>query len=181
MWHLTSYHISKGLFSHIVQDECLEAHNEYIKLNYDSEPEWTKEIDEIIIDPGGLMRANGSKSKIIIDDNDLFTINNEHILIAINYYFNIDILSDAIDRIETSREKNEGYTVRFIDDNVLKVYLPYMILVMTPDTYMSIAGAMEKLYLKGVNAYLELVSQLPDEHFEFALGEPFMSDDVAEA
>lgn len=180
MWHLVTYHMSKGLFSHIVEDSCLEEHNKYIKEKYDAEPEWTKEVDQINLDPGGMMRTNGSQTVIDTEDECKFVVNDEHIIPAIEYYFSIDLLINASER-RIDGEDDSGYTVRIIKDDIIKVYQPFMILVMRADMYMDIAGSIEKLYLKGLNSYLELVSTLPDEYFESILLNSFGDYEMAEA
>lgn len=181
MWHLVTYHMSKGLFSHIVEDSCLEEHNEYIKDKYDAVPEWTKEIDEISLDPGGMMLANGGKTAIETSDGCRFVLNNEHILAAVSYYFSMEILIDASERRINDPENDKGFTVRIIKDDIVKVYQPFMILVMRADMYMDICDSMERIYLKGLNAYFDLMATLPDEYFEHTLFNPIYSDEIPEA
>lgn len=173
--------MSKGLFSHIVEDSCLEEHNEYIKNKYDAVPEWTQEIKEINLDPGGMMLANGGKTAIETNDGCRFIINNEHILSAVSYYFSLEILIDASERRINDPENDEGYTVRIIKDDIVKVYQPFMILVMRADMYMELCDTMETLYMKGLNAYFDLMATLPDEYFEHTLFNPIFGDEIPEA
>ena len=173
--------MSKGLFSHIVEDSCLEEHNEYIKNKYDAEPEWTKEIDEITLDPGGMVLVNGSKTIIKTSDGCRLVLNNEHILAAVEYYFSLELLIDASERRMNIPEDDEGYTVRIIKDDIVKVYQPFMILVMRADMYMNVCDAMEKIYMKGLSAYFDLIETLPDEYFQHTLFNPSYSDEIAEA
>lgn len=181
MWHMTLYPLISGIFMHTVEDSCLDSHTEYIKETYGAVPDGTSEVDKIHIDPGGMMILDGGKTEIILPDGMIFTINDEHILAAVTVYFSIDILDDAAERKKGSRDLDSGYTVRFADDDVIKVYLPHNILVMTTDTYMNLAGELEKLYLKGLNAYMDLASSLPDEFFIMGLGDILFTDDVGEA
>ena len=180
MWHLVTYHMSKGLFSHIVEESCLEEHNEYIKEKYDAEPEWTKEMDQISLDPGGVSRSDGPKTVIVTEDNSKFVINDEHIMPVVESYFSIDLLIGASER-KLDEEDDRGYTVRIVRADIVKVYQPFMILVMRADMYMDVAGLMEKLYLKGLNSYLELISSLPDEYFQSILPDSLIGYEIAEA
>ena len=93
----------------------------------------------------------------------------------------MEILIDASERRINDPENDEGYTVRIIKDDMVKVYQPFMILVMRADTYMDIAASMEKLYLKGLYAYFDLAASLPDEYFESILLESIVGSEIAEA
>ncbi len=46
---------------------------------------------------------------------------------------------------------------------------------------MDLAGELEKLYLKGINAYMNLAAQLPDEYFVMGLGDALLTDEIGEA
>tara|TARA_B100000287_G_C20443926_1_gene706757 strand:+ start:45 stop:593 length:549 start_codon:yes stop_codon:yes gene_type:complete len=182
MWYLITYPIEKGLFSHLVEESCLEEHNKYIKEKYDAEPSWSKEIDKVRIDPGGIMLSNSEPSLIDLPDGSTAEINNEHILSVIDYYFSMDILADASDRIMNTPEEDKGYTVRVLKEDIIKVYQPYIILVMRADVYMHIATRIEKLYLKGLHAFYDMASILPDEFFiETMMLDALLSGEMAEA
>lgn len=181
MWHVLSYPFSKGIFKHTVEDECLEEHNKYIKETYETSPDSIGETNEILIDPGGMALVDGSKTTITLPNNMIFKLNDEHIMSAVIGYFSMEILNDAVDRYAGLRDLESGYTVRMMNDNIIKVYLPFNILVMTADTYMDLAGELEKLYLKGLNAYLSLASVMPDEYFILGLGDALVSDEIGEA
>mgnify|MGYP001231856611 CR=1 FL=1 len=166
---------------HTVEDGCLEIHSTYIKSTYDVVPDTERETNTIKIDPGGMALIDGDKSSITMKDGTVFEINNEHITSAVLGYFSLEILSDAVDRYHGFKDLSSGYTVRLLEDNVVKVYLPYNILVMNPDTYMDLAGELERLYLKGFNAYLELAASMPDEYFMMGLADGLGPEDIGEA
>ncbi len=182
MWYLVTYPIDKGLFSHVVEESCLEEHNLYIKEKYDAEPNWVKEIDMIRIDPGGIMLKDGGSQSFSIGGSDVATINDEHILTSIDYYFSLDLLGDALERMMNPEEDSKGYTVRVLKEDIVKVYQPYSILVMRADMYMFIAESIEKFYMAGLQAYYNLAPYLPDEYFiETMILDAMLYGDIAEA
>jgi hypothetical protein len=181
MWHTLSYPLDKGIFMHTVEDSCIDVHNAYIEETYDVTSDSSSETNEIRIDPGGMALIDGEKSTITSADGTIFNINNEHITSAVIGYFSIEILDDALERYIVIKDLDSGYTSRMLREDIVKVYLPYSILVMRVDTYLDLAGELEKLYFKGINAYLGLASFMPDEYFIMGLGEALVSDEIGEA
>ena len=174
------YPLLYGFFTHYVEDTALDLHNEYIKKKHNFEPIEPEEVSLITIDPGGMMRMNGPKETIELEDGCKFQINNEHILIAANFYFNIDLFEEAC-MVFGGMEPEYLMTIEIISDDIIKIHLPYSVLVMTIDRYAYLCDEFNKLYLEGVSSYMKLMGDLPSESFVNTLADYVSTDKVGEA
>ena len=174
------YPLIYGFFTHYVEDAALELHNEHVKKKHNFESIEPKEVSLVTIDPGGMMRMNGPKETIESEDGFRFQINNEHILAAANFYFNIELFEEAC-MVYGGMESEYLMTIEIISDDIIKVYLPYSVLVMTIDRYAYLCDQFNKLYLEGMNSYMNLIGDLPSENFVNTLADLVSTDKVGEA
>jgi hypothetical protein len=174
------YPLIYGFFTHYVEDAALELHTKSIKEKHNFKPVEPEEVSLITIDPGGMMRMNGPKETIELEDGFKFQINSEHVLIAANFYFNIGLFEEAC-MVFGGMESEYLMTIEVMSEDIVKVYLPYSVLVMTVDRYAHLCKEFNGLYLDGMNAYINLMGDLPSEHFVNTLANCVTSDDIGEA
>ena len=180
MWHLIRYPLIYGFFTHYVEECALDEHIKYIKEVHEYDPSESELVTKAIIDPGGMMRMNGPKVKLPMPKDFSFEINNEHILIAINFYFNEECFEEAC-LVYGGMKPIYNMTIELISESVIQVYLPYSVLVMSVDSYTHLCEEFDKVLVSGMGAYMDLMSDLPDEHFSHALSNLISSSEVGEA
>ena len=156
MWHSVRYKQGTGVFPHVVQDDLLDWHNDYIKSTYNLEHEDAPEETSAWIDPGGAIMKEAETIIIKNGEDNIIKIRAEHILAAMEIYFSDEIYDSALGVYLNESDDPVLYPVRIKNDYVIKVYFPYYILVTTHENYLSICEGLKMCYLDGVNAMIDI-------------------------
>lgn len=180
MWHLMRYPLVYGFFTHYVEGCALDKHNKYIKEKHGYDPIESELVRKATIDPGGMMRMNGSKAELLMPKDFKFEINDEHILIAINFYFNEECFEEAC-LVYGGMEPIYNMTIELITESIVQVYLPYSVLVMSADSYVHLCKEFDKLLVSGMEACMDPMSAIPSKHFTHVLSNIISSKEVGEA
>ena len=180
MWHLVRYPLVYGFFINYIEGCAIDEHNKYMKEQHGYDPIESELVTKATIDPGGMMRMDGPKTELLMPNDFKFEINNEHILIASNFYFNEECFEEAC-LIYGGAKPIYNMTIELLTESIVQVYLPYSVLVMSVDSYMHLCKEFSKLLVSGMGAYMDLMSALPSEHFAHALSDLISSKKVGEA
>ena len=161
MWHSVRYKQGTGIFPHVVQEDLLDWHYDYIKNTYSLDHEESNEANSAWIDPGGAIMKDIETISIKNNGNELIKVRAEHILIALENYFSTDIYDSAL-HAYLEEDSPVVYPVRIKSDNIIKVYFPYYILVTTHENYLAICEGLERCYIDGINAMIKMSLAIDD-------------------
>ena len=154
MWYRLKYDLVNRIVSHIVQEELLGWHRDYIDKKYSLSEIDCSEASSFRLDPGGMMFQNGETISIKFDDGSHAIANLEHLLSLMEFYFCEEEL------LERQHENNGNIMSKLIDDNIVKIYMPYTCIVMTLDRYNKIYNSLSDNYVHGFNCYLEMLNRI---------------------
>ena len=162
MWHSVRYKQESGIFPHVVQEDLLDWHYNYIKTTYNLDHEDSDKASSAWVDPGGAIMKDIETISIKNADIELVKIRAEHILVAVEIYFSTHIYDQALATYLEVDNDPVSYPVRIKSDNVIKVYFPYYILVTTHENYLAICDGLERCYLDGINAMIKVSLAVDD-------------------
>jgi len=181
MWYRVIYNMEEtGILPHVVHESLLDLHNRYIRERYNAEPSEVEELDDVWLDPGGMVCTLTEPYNITLDDETNIKVKEEHICMVADYFFNKDmykLMGEAY--LENKRLKN--IQARFLSDDAVKVYMAYYILVMDHETYLKISSVLEGKYIKGLETYFKLVEKLSGHQPVYDLNYYFPHIEPAEA
>jgi|TARA_R110001583_G_scaffold16234_7_gene66206 hypothetical protein len=154
MWYHLKYDYIRNILPHIVQEDLLDWHREYIDKKYSVSEVDCEEVTEIKLDPGGIMLQDGNKLSIDLDNGSVAIANLEHVLGLVELYFCDE------EMLETKDENRSNIMAKIVDGNTVKVYTPYACLVMSLDNYNKIYNALSDNYARGFDCYIDMLASL---------------------
>jgi len=157
MWYRVTY-TKETIRPHIIHKDFLELHHRYILERYAAAPKEVTEVDDILLDPGGMI-ALATEPITLAAENCMATIKSEHVCVVADYFFNKEIY-ELVKSAYDNNEADPKLRARFLSEDCMKIYMEYNVLVMSPGDYLNISSKLDEHYISGLETYFNLIEKL---------------------